>query len=248
MTSVAKALGASVVAAAAAYILYSRLSGNGKSATSNKSGGSQMRVVVKPDKQAVGKASAEHVAAKVSAVIEAKGYARVIFATGASQFEFIEELLKLSVRWDKVTCFHLDEYVGLPITHGASFRKYLKERLFSKMSPPPKAVHYLEESAVIAYQGALAEDDIDLACIGIGENGHIAFNDPPPAGAADFDDPFLVKKVPLDEACRKQQLGEGWFPTLADVPTHAITLTVPAITWLYPLFTKIGAPESPLEA
>ena len=115
MTSVAKAIGASVVAAAAAYILSSRLSGNGKSATSssNKSGGSQMRVVVKPDKQAVGKASAEHVAAKVSAVIEAKGYARVIFATGASQFEFIEELLKLSVRWDKVTCFHLDEYVGL---------------------------------------------------------------------------------------------------------------------------------------
>ena len=82
---------------------------------------------------------------------------------------------------------------------------------------------------MIQYAGWLADDEIDLACIGIGENGHIAFNDPPPAGGADFDDPFLVKKVPLDEACRKQQLGEGWFKTLGDVPTHAITLTVPAM-------------------
>jgi glucosamine-6-phosphate deaminase len=144
------------------------------------------------------------------------------------RFEFIDALLKHSVPWDRVTAFHLDEYCGLPATHGASFRKYLKERLFSKMSPPPKTVHYVDPEKLAEYSEALSAGDIDLACIGIGENGHVAFNDPPPGGC-DFNDPVLIKKVPLDDACRKQQLGEGWFPTLADVPTHAITLTVPAI-------------------
>lgn len=124
--------------------------------------------------------------------------------------------------------FHLDEYCGLPETHGASFRKYLRERLFSKLSPQCKAVHYLDPDKVKEYASLLAYDAIDIACIGIGENGHIAFNDPPPGGA-DFHDPLLVKKVALDDACRQQQHNEGWFPTLADVPTHAITLTVPAV-------------------
>lgn len=216
-------LGVAAMAAAAAYIVYRRVTAKAPPPKG------QLRVVVKSDKMAIGAAAAQHVAEKVNAVIAAKGYARVIFATGASQFEFIEALLKLDVQWDKVTCFHLDEYVGLPDDHGASFRKYLRERLFDKMKPQPKKVNYLHEREMIQYAGWLADDEIDLACIGIGENGHIAFNDPPPAGGADFDDPFLVKKVPLDEACRKQQLGEGWFKTLGEVPTHAITLTVPAM-------------------
>ena len=96
------------------------------------------------------------------------------------------------------------------------------------MSPAPAKVHYVDPDRLAEYSAALSEADIDLANIGIGENGHIAFNDPPPGGA-DFDDPLLIKRVKLDEACRKQQLGEGWFKTMADVPTHAITLTVPAI-------------------
>lgn len=96
------------------------------------------------------------------------------------------------------------------------------------MKPQPAAVNYLDPERTVAYSKLLSQDDIDIACIGIGENGHVAFNDPPPGGA-DFEDPVLVKQVALDEACRKQQLGEGWFKSMAEVPTHAITLTVPAI-------------------
>ena len=207
-----------VVGATLIYAIYRQSKRNGGGITTQ----------VSPDKTALGAAAAAHVAKVIEESIEAKGTAHVIFATGASQFEFIAALLKHKVRWDRVTAFHLDEYVGLPETHGASFRKYLKERLFSKMSPPPAHVYYLDPQCATEYAQALADTEIDLACIGIGENGHIAFNDPPPGGA-DFADPLLVKQVVLDEACRKQQLGEGWFPTLADVPTHAITLTVPAI-------------------
>ena len=202
----------------AAYLLYRRVA----------KPSSLLKVELRHSKQELGAASAAFVAGKIKAAVARKGSARVIVATGASQFEFIDALIKLSVPWDKVTCFHLDEYVGLPETHGASFRKYLKERLFSKLSPQCKTVHYVDPNKVNEYASLLAYDAIDVACIGIGENGHIAFNDPPPGGA-DFFDQVLVKKVALDEACRLQQLGEGWFPSLADVPTHAITLTVPAI-------------------
>lgn len=179
-------------------------------------------------KEALGKAAAADVAQRVTSIVAAKGHARVIVATGASQFEFLAALVTLPVPWDKVTFFHLDEYVGLPETHGASFRKYLKERLFSKLKPAAAKVNLVDPDRIEEYDRLLAEADIDLACIGIGENGHIAFNDPPPGGA-DFSDRVLVKKVALDDACRKQQLGEGWFPNLDAVPTHAITLTVPAI-------------------
>lgn len=206
-----------------AYILYTLYNKRFKQPPST------ITIHVSEDKQGTGAAAAGFVAKAVEDVIAAKGKAKVIFATGASQFEFIEELLKHKVRWQNVTAFHLDEYVGLPTTHGASFRKYLKERLFDKMSPPPAEVHYLDPDKIDEYSAALAKGGFaDVACIGIGENGHLAFNDPPPGGA-DFNDPKLVKKVELDLACRKQQLGEGWFPTLADVPTHAITLTIPTI-------------------
>jgi glucosamine-6-phosphate deaminase len=178
----------------------------------------------------LGKAAASAVSDKLKAVIAENGFANLILATGASQFQFLEHLQQHAIDWKKITVFHLDEYKGLPETHPASFRKYLKERILEKVQP--KKVYYLNgdvadaEQEVAKYEALLKEHPIDIACIGIGENGHIAFNDPP---VANFDDPKLVKVVELDEACRRQQLGEGWFSTLEDVPTHALTLTIPAI-------------------
>lgn len=181
-------------------------------------------------KDEMGKAAAISVAKKLNAAVAEKGFANLILATGASQFQFLEHLQQQAIDWKKITVFHLDEYKGMPVTHPASFRKYLKERILDKVQP--KQVHYLNgdapdaEAEVLRYESLLKAHPIDVACIGIGENGHIAFNDPP---VADFNDPKLVKVVELDEACRKQQLGEGWFPTLEDVPTHALSLTIPAI-------------------
>ncbi|MEZ5104757.1 MAG: glucosamine-6-phosphate deaminase [Draconibacterium sp.] len=178
----------------------------------------------------LGEAAAISVAKKLKEAIAEKGYSNLILATGASQFQFLEHLQKQEIDWKKITVFHLDEYKGMSITHPASFRKYLKERILDKVQP--KEVHYLEgdaediDSVLADYEALLKTHPVDVACIGIGENGHIAFNDPP---VADFNDPKLVKVVELDEACRKQQLGEGWFPTFDDVPTHALSLTITAI-------------------
>lgn len=187
-------------------------------------------VLLYPNKDELGASASDFVADVIQTAIQEKGYARVIFATGASQFEFLSNLIARPVSWSKVDAFHLDEYVGLPITHPASFRKYLNERLFDHVKP--RKVHLLDgeaadlEEECQRYTQLLLEEPVDLACIGIGENGHIAFNDPP---VADFNDPLWVKVVELDEACRKQQFGEGWFPSIDDVPAHALTLTVPAI-------------------
>jgi glucosamine-6-phosphate deaminase len=174
--------------------------------------------------------SAEYVEIKLDETIRNRSSARIIIATGASQFEFYRSLLKRNIDWKKITVFHLDEYAGMPVSHPASFRKYLKERILDHVNP--FRVHFLAGDAVdldaesARYAELLMQGDIDLACIGIGENGHIAFNDPP---VADFNDPQLVKLVELDEDCKKQQMGEGWFPTIADVPANALSLTVPAI-------------------
>jgi glucosamine-6-phosphate deaminase len=190
----------------------------------------KLTVKIFPGKDEMGKAAAISVAEKLNAAIAEKGFANLILATGASQFQFLEHLQQKAIDWKKITVFHLDEYKGMPVTHPASFRKYLKERILDKVQP--RQVHYLNgdapdaEAEVLRYENLLKEHPIDVACIGIGENGHIAFNDPP---VADFNDPKLVKVVELDEACRKQQLGEGWFPTLDDVPTHALSLTISAI-------------------
>ncbi len=190
----------------------------------------KLQVKIFEEAQAMGKAAAEFVAGKLREAIAEKGYANLILATGASQFAMIEQLQLQDIDWKKITVFHLDEYKGISIAHPASFRKYLKERILDKVQP--KAVHYLNgdaadvEAEALRYEALLKDHPIDIACIGIGENGHIAFNDPP---VADFNDPRLVKVVELDEACRKQQLGEGWFPTFDDVPTHALSQTIPAI-------------------
>ena len=182
-------------------------------------------------KQEMGQRGAEHGAAIIRKAIDARGGANIIVATGASQFEMLEALAKQpNIRWDKVTGFHLDEYVGMPITHGASFRKYLWERFISRLPLPLAAFHYVNAETDPAGEckrlgELIRKHPIDVAFIGIGENGHVAFNDPP----ADFEteEPYIV--VELDEACRKQQLGEGWFPTLADVPKQAISMSVKQI-------------------
>ena len=194
------------------------------------------------DKSSLGGAAARFVAERISAVLEKKNRVRIIFATGASQLEFLETLIAEPIDWNRICAFHLDEYVNLPEDHPASFRRYLRERLFDRVHPA--VVHYLDgnaddlEAECLRYSERLLEDEVDLACIGIGENGHIAFNDPP---VADFQDSRWVKVVELDEACRRQQWGEGWFPTLDDVPRRALTLTIPAI--LRALAVSIVAPD-----
>lgn len=182
-------------------------------------------------KDALGAAAAEYVVERINYAILVRGQARVIFATGASQYEFLATLVRLkdSVDWKHVTAFHLDEYIGLPDSHPASFRRYLYERLFTRL--PFRTVNVLDGTAANIqaeterYATLLASGPIDLACVGIGENAHLAFNDPP----ADFDTTKLVHVVTLDDACRRQQVGEGHFPSFEDVPKQALSLSVPAI-------------------
>jgi glucosamine-6-phosphate deaminase len=188
-----------------------------------------MNIVIKENRAELGTASARHGAEILRKVLAARHEANIIVATGSSQFETLEALVREpGIRWDRVTAFHLDEYVSLPITHPASFRLYLWERFVKQLPLPLKMFHYVNGDAPDPHVecrrlGALIrERNIDVAFIGIGENGHIAFNDPP----ADFDteEPYLT--VTLDDACRRQQLGEGWFPTLNDVPRQAISMSV----------------------
>lgn len=185
-----------------------------------------MQIVVFPDKLQLAKAAANAAAAVLRLAIEKQGLARIIAATGASQFEFLEELTKVSdIDWQRVEMFHLDEYIGIPATHPASFRKYLRERLIQKVGL--KRHHLLDGegdvAAVIAQTAAaIQKAPIDLAFVGVGENGHLAFNDPP----ADFETDAAYIVVELDEACRRQQLGEGWFKSLEEVPRRAISMTV----------------------
>jgi glucosamine-6-phosphate deaminase len=163
--------------------------------------------------------------------IERNGHASIIVATGASQFEMLASLAAIDgIPWHCITCFHLDEYAGLPITHPASFRLYLWQRFVSKLPIPLSAFHYLNAEGDCQTEckrvgKILAQHPIDVAFVGIGENGHLAFNDPP----ADFEtnEPYIV--VELDDACRRQQHGEGWFPTLDDVPKKAISMSVQQI-------------------
>lgn len=187
-----------------------------------------MQLVVRESKAESGRLAAEHGAQRVREALTARGEAHIIVATGASQFEVLDHLATLpDLRWDRVTVFHLDEYVGLAITHPASFRAYLWERFHRRLPLPVKAFHYLdgeEDAAAEARRvGAiLADHPIDVCFCGIGENGHLAFNDPP----ADFDTDEPYQVVELDQACRAQQMGEGWFATLDDVPARAISMTV----------------------
>jgi glucosamine-6-phosphate deaminase len=185
-----------------------------------------MTIKVFPSKAALAQASASHAAATIREAISQRGEARIIAATGASQFDFLDALTKIpGIDWSSVEMFHLDEYVGMSDKAPASFCKYLKERLINKVGL--KKYHLLDgtqapEAVIARVSTEICKAPIDIAFVGVGENGHLAFNDPP----ADFDtdEPYIV--VNLDEACRRQQLGEGWFPTLADVPTQAISMSI----------------------
>lgn len=189
-----------------------------------------LNVRIYTDKIQMGKAAADYVTEKLDQAIQQKGKANLILATGASQFTFLDALKTRKINWEKITVFHLDEYKDLSVQHPASFRKYLKERILDQVKPGKvylingDAANLNEE--IEAYEKLLREHPVDVACIGIGENGHIAFNDPP---VADFNDPRWVKVVRLDHGCRMQQLGEGWFATLDDVPKEAVSLTITAI-------------------
>jgi glucosamine-6-phosphate deaminase len=178
------------------------------------------------EKKELARAAAAQAATAIRSAIKERGVARIVAATGSSQFEFLEALTALAgVEWQKVELFHLDEYIGIPITHPASFCKYLQERLIDKTGIT--MLHLLngtDDPAEIIRRAseAIKTAPIDVTFTGIGENGHLAFNDPP----ADFetDDPYLI--VNLDEVCRRQQVGEGWFTDFLAVPTLAISMSV----------------------
>lgn len=190
-----------------------------------------MNISIHADRRSLGRAAAAQAAEALVATCRERGTATCVVATGASQFEVLEALREMSeIPWGAITVFHLDEYVGLPRTHPASFRLYLRERFADRLPRPPAAFHEIDGESDPAREcrrlaALVPAGDFDVALIGIGENAHLAFNDPP----ADFEarDPYLV--VELDEACRRQQVGEGWFPSLDAVPTHAISMSVQRI-------------------
>jgi len=187
-----------------------------------------MRLSIHGTKEELGRRAAGDGADLIRRAIGERGRADIILATGASQFEMLDELVAAErIDWRRVTAFHLDEYVGMTATHPASFRRYLKERFVDRLPQPPEAFHYIDtqtdpRSECRRLGEVIAGGPIDVAFVGIGENGHLAFNDPP----ADFqtEEPYIV--VELDEACRRQQLGEGWFATLQDVPRQAISMSI----------------------
>ncbi|MBX3748229.1 MAG: glucosamine-6-phosphate deaminase [Verrucomicrobiae bacterium] len=191
----------------------------------------ELSVHVHPDQQSMSEAVAGEVRQYLIEVLARQGEATAILATGNSQIQFLARLVALGgVDWSRVTLFHMDEYLGISADHPASFRRYLRERVEQLVNP--RAFHYLDGDCaqpldeIERYTQLLRAQPVDLCCLGIGENGHIAFNDPP---VARFDDPHWVKLVKLDDACKMQQVKEGHFPSLEAVPPYAFTLTIPAL-------------------
>jgi glucosamine-6-phosphate deaminase len=189
-----------------------------------------MKTQVLNTKKECGAVAADRAAEILRNAITTKGHATFVAATGASQFDFLDDLTQqASIDWERTTMFHLDEYIGLSEDHPASFRRYLRERVIDRVHPG--TVHLIQGDARDPHaecdrlNGVISRQTIDVAFVGIGENGHLAFNDPP----ADFDieDPYIV--VELDETCRKQQLGEGWFSSVDEVPRRAISMSIQQI-------------------
>jgi glucosamine-6-phosphate deaminase len=185
-----------------------------------------MRIRILESRDSLGKAAAAQAALAMQRALSARGHVRIIGASAASQFEFLEALIATpGIDWKRVELFHLDEYIGLPTTHPASFCKFLQDRLISKTGITNYHLLNGEEDPLEVIRrtnAAVRTAPVDVAFVGIGENGHLAFNDPP----ADFDteEPYIV--VNLDDACRRQQVGEGWFPDFDAVPKRAISMSV----------------------
>lgn len=186
-----------------------------------------MNIEVSKTKNELGKQASDVIVKRLNKAIQEKGQACMLMATGASQFETIQSLVKADLDWSKVVCFHMDEYVGMDEKHPASFRKYLKERFVDKIGNI-KEFHYVNgsnpnpEAECQRLEKLIKKYDIDVVQCGIGENGHLAFNDPP----ADFTTEKSYLVVELDEACRNQQFGEGWFEKIEDVPRKAISISI----------------------
>ncbi|MBE6725254.1 MAG: glucosamine-6-phosphate deaminase [Ruminococcaceae bacterium] len=200
-----------------------------------------LRVWVHEKRTLMGESAARDIAEEMRRQLETKDEINMIFAAAPSQNETLTALVKEDVDWTRVNAFHMDEYVGLEPDAPQSFGTYLKEHIFGLV--PFKSVKLIDpsndaEEEIERYSALLGEHPVDITVLGIGENGHIAFNDP---GVADFDDPALVKVVPLDEVCRMQQVHDGCFPRLDAVPTHALTLTVPALTRAEAMFCSVPA-------
>ena len=190
----------------------------------------RLKVRVYADRRAMGAAAGADVAATMRRLLSSKANVRMIFAAAPSQNETLATLVAADgIDWSRVTAFHMDEYIGLPEEAPQRFGRYLRDHLFDRVKPG--RVHLINSSGSIdeecrRYGDLLSEAPIDIVCLGIGENGHIAFNDPP---VADFNDPLVIKPVALDDACRQQQVNDGCFPSFAAVPTHAVTLTIPTL-------------------
>jgi len=182
---------------------------------------SNLDVRIFENRALMGQSAAVVVAGKLRELLLEKTEINVVFAAAPSQNEFLAALIQQDVNWKRVNAFHMDEYIGLDKDAPQGFGNFLKDRLFGKL--PFKSINYLKG---LEYANLLSQFPVDVVCMGIGENGHIAFNDPP---VANFDDPEIVKVVELDLVCRQQQVNDGCFTTLDEVPTHALTLTIPAL-------------------
>jgi len=203
----------------------------------------RLQVQLYKNRRELGFAAADEAAAAIRAKLRQQDTIRIVFAAAPSQNEFLERLREAEgIDWSRVIAFHMDEYIGLAKDAPQRFARFLKERLFDAV--PLGAVHTIDgsdgaEAECRKYAELIQEAPIDIVCLGIGENGHIAFNDPP---VADFADPETIKCVELDEACRQQQVNDGCFPELAAVPTHALTLTIPALLSGSQLFCMVPGP------
>lgn len=203
----------------------------------------QLKVEVHENRAALGAAAGAAVAARMKRLLERQESIRMIFAAAPSQNELLAQLVQdRSIDWSRVTAFHMDEYIGLPADAPQAFSRFLLDRLFGKVGF--REVCLIDpagdpEGECRRYAGLLQEAPIDIVCLGIGENGHLAFNDPP---VADFNDPAAVKAVELDEACRSQQVNDGCFAALPDVPTHAVTLTIPTLLAASHLYCVVPGP------
>lgn len=203
----------------------------------------KLQTKIYSDRAAMGEAAASEVISKINELLVSRDFVNIIFAAAPSQNEFLAALANSSLNWSRVRAFHMDEYIGLSAGASQGFGNFLKEKIFEKL--PFAVIHYLNGNATAPedecknYAALLQEYPVDIVCMGIGENGHIAFNDPP---VADFNDKQLVKIVELDQACRQQQVNDGCFASIDEVPTNAITLTIPALMAARYIYCMVPGP------